>query len=278
MQAATTLIHRGFDNVFVLSTGIVGFARSFSAFVEGDVHALPPVAGSPPAAAPSTRRRRADGAGGGSVNGSTNGSMYNGSTNSGPGSTHGGRTVGSNGFLSTANTSSRNANVAALSNSARLHGAPSARANNSGGGGGGGGDGSNFSTNGDRDFAPRGSFGEGGRGGAPAMSSARSSYGDSEASYGTGRGMLLREACGSDVSGRRSERLGGSFSGVEGGGARGGGRGSLANAAFAASVARRRSLGVGGKSGGERGDMSRGSAATVADSVISRATSRRGRW
>ncbi|CAM9727462.1 unnamed protein product, partial [Choristocarpus tenellus] len=40
-QAATTLIHRGFDNIFVLSGGLTGFARAFPAFVEGKIKLSP---------------------------------------------------------------------------------------------------------------------------------------------------------------------------------------------------------------------------------------------
>ncbi|CAN0455589.1 unnamed protein product, partial [Hapterophycus canaliculatus] len=44
-QAARTLVHRGFDNIFVLSGGLTAFARGgFHDFVEGDAEALSPVA------------------------------------------------------------------------------------------------------------------------------------------------------------------------------------------------------------------------------------------
>lgn len=39
--AAHQLVHRGFNNVFVLSKGIVGFAATFPSYVEGDTTTLP---------------------------------------------------------------------------------------------------------------------------------------------------------------------------------------------------------------------------------------------
>ncbi|CAM9279493.1 unnamed protein product, partial [Ectocarpus sp. 12 AP-2014] len=61
-HAARTLIHRGFDNIFVLSGGLVAFAREgFQSFVEGNVEALPPP---PPAPASGGGTLRTGGGGG----------------------------------------------------------------------------------------------------------------------------------------------------------------------------------------------------------------------
>lgn len=45
--AAHQLVHRGFENVFVLSRGIVAFAEHFAPYVEGDVSTLKPTADRP---------------------------------------------------------------------------------------------------------------------------------------------------------------------------------------------------------------------------------------
>lgn len=347
-QAATTLIHRGFDNVFVLSKGIVGFARDFKPFVEGDINALPLDVGQEKTAT-STKslhrsgHRRLGGGGGSSNNGSasardnsTNGSIASsvyskrngayGTTSSNSGNTNGmgkmPRRTSSSSTRSN-NTGCHNSSSSGQGGgraSIRVTGGPSARFN----GGGGGNDGMHNSTpaNSNTGFSsndgsprqqhqnhhhqqqqqhqrgmllsaravaesnPPPSISNGDRisGGsntvgsramqastmhAPCftcrLSPGRSSYQDSEAYSVGGEGNCGRQGGGSREGGNPD----GSFSANS---AAPSGRG-LVEAATAASAAHRRRLG-----GGAGRDVSRGSAVSVAESVISRATARRGRW
>eukprot|EP00903_Cladosiphon_okamuranus_P010426 g9862.t1 len=293
-HAARTLIHRGFDNVFVLSGGLVAFARGgYHCFVEGDIEALPPSA---PAAASSggTGRRggslRSSGSGG---SGSATGSVPNGSV----------------GGASTGGASSFNGVGGGISSE---HGKPGS-IGLSGGGGGGGGRRLDYRYKGGQSVVVRGAggLGNGGstsssrngpgggmaettssvRGGRPnALPAPRggregvagpSGRGRGTRGYPDGRAAAAAVASApchagkSDGGGGDGERPQ-NITGLRGGCQRGG----LVEAAVAASAARRRSMegeeGAGGTGGGV--DMSKGSAITVAESVISRSTARRGRW
>lgn len=109
--------------------------------------------------------------------------------------------------------------------------------------------------------------------------SPRSSPCGREEAYDIAEGRGGRSTGGGEALG--VSNAGRSLSGRAGSGEDGG----LAEAAVAASAARRRSLGSSGdwsggqrRAGGRGVEESRGSAVTVADSVISRATARRGRW
>lgn len=234
------MIHRGFDNIFVLSGGLVAFVREgFQTFVEGNIEALPPPA---PAS------------GGGTLRIGGGGSLRSTAVSDGIGS-----------------TSSGGSGVSRINGP---RGVSECNDGRSGAGGrleyryrggqrvvvrGGGGDDNTSTTSSTRNSALGG-----GGGGVPTMSSTRGQqHGIGPRAGGRGpRGYPDGHGGGGNAGGQQARLR----------------RGGLAEAAAAASAARRRSMqgARGGGAGG--GDMSKGSAITVADSVISRSTARRGRW
>eukprot|EP00752_Nemacystus_decipiens_P008894 g7939.t1 len=255
-QAARTLIHRGFDNVFVLSGGLVAFARGgYRCFVEGDVETLPPLA---PAAAST------------GCTGGRGGSLRGGSGGAGGGGTSNGSF---NGAGAREGSEHSNTTSAAGRLDYRYKGGQSVVVR----GGGGFGNGSSTSRS-----SKNGSVG------GMSTAAASSSRGGQQTTFSAQRGGGGVRGC---PDGRAAAAAAAPcHAGKSGGGGGGGdhrpqnitglrsyqGGGGLVEAAAAASAARRRSMQMQGEGG--RADVSKGSAMTVADSVISRSTARRGRW
>lgn len=300
-QAATILIHRGFDNVFVLSGGIIAFARIFSSYVEGDTDALLlsivlSGSGSSSGRSSATGTARSQRC---STDGIAMGAMSthssNNGTNSGSGVIYGTRSSVNGSTYKNSSADRREGGERSRNSIGRRSGRLDYRGGHDGQSvivrGGFSSSCLSYSGDGGR-VRPRegGIIPQGGsRGDATAGSEKRQppSYMQSEKSAHYPRSNVDMD---DDV--RRGDNGGGGalrepkkhdrvFSVSDSGSSRAVARGreGLAEAAAAASAARRRSVGRGGGVGeGGEGDVSRGSTATVADSVISRATARRGRW
>lgn len=282
LQAARTLIHRGFDNVFVLSGGVVAFARHTHSFVEGDVAALPTVT------------VPAGGSSGSSSGGTTNhGNVPStrGRRSSTDGSANKGRGVYGEGSCSSVDGSMRSSAATGGGRGGRLdyrgeggqtvvlrNGFPSGSRGNRGRGNGSGGGGNGMTHAGHPTRGPEvlrrgivsssrnGTISADFAGVGRCVSGRKSSDGRSREDGVGGPVHARRPKCGvfsaAPVAGDGRGDVSANLRGGEG----------LVEAAAAASAARRRSVGKQG------GDASRDSAVTVADSVISRATARRGRW
>lgn len=252
-QAARTLNHRGFDNVFVLSGGLVAFARSFYSFIEGDVAALRPMVvsdgsnssgGGGARSTAGTSRGRRSSVSGSATNGGGASSMNGGGSSSsvrGSGSVNGGR-------LDYRGKGGESVIVRGGFSESSLSGSAAMRSREARGDGAGRSSTTTSSVRGPRS--------------AP---SAESFPGGLNAFDAKGRGTP-------DGPLRGLGAKGGVFAANAGMAGSGGG---LGEAVAAASAARRRT--IEGRRGGEE-DASRASVVTVADSVISRATARRGRW